>query len=213
MIDSGKQIVFTSDVPPSMLRNLEERLTTRFSQGLIADVNIPDYETRTAILEKKLHMENIDFPAPVKEFILKNVFTNIRDMEGALNKILAYSRLTGAKITVDIAKSALKDILIANEKPIVNMEYIRKIVAEHFNLSIDDIVGRKRTRNIVLPRQISMYLCRKILDTPLPQVGKFFGRDHTTVIHSCDKIAAELEFDEKLKLTVEELELRINGEN
>lgn len=213
MTDKNRQIVFTSDVPPNELVSLESRLTSRFASGLIADVSIPDYETRTAILDMKIEMENLEIPAPVKEFIIKNIVSNIRDIEGALNKIMAYSRLTNKTITLELAQAALKDQLIAKERPPVTMEYIRKTVAEHFRLSIDDINGRKRTQTIVVPRQIAMYLCRKILDTPLPAVGKFFGgRDHTTVIHSCNKIAAELEFDEKMRLIVEDLEIQIKGE-
>ncbi|MCL2225445.1 MAG: chromosomal replication initiator protein DnaA [Defluviitaleaceae bacterium] len=213
MKDSGRQIVFTSDVPPNELKTLEVRLTSRFASGLIADVSIPDYETRSAILDKKLDFENIEIPAQIKEFILKNIISNVRDMEGAINKITAYTRLTDKKLTLDMAQIALKDLLVGKEKPVVTMEYIRQTVADHFKLSVDDLNSRKRTQTIVLPRQIAMYLCRKILDTPLPAVGKFFGgRDHTTVIHSCNKITAELEFDEKMRLTVEELEIHINGE-
>lgn len=213
MTDQNRQIVFTCDVPPNELTTLENRLTSRFASGLIADVSIPDYETRTAILDKKLDFENLEIPSQVKEFIIKNIVSNIRDMEGALNKIMAYSRLTDKKITLEMAQVALKDQLVAKEKPVITMEYIRQTVAEHFNVSIEDINGRKRTQIIVTPRQISMYLCRKILDTPLPAVGRFFGgRDHTTVIHSCNKITDELELDEKMRLTVEDLEFRIRGE-
>jgi len=213
MTGLNRQIVFTSDVPPNELTNLENRLTSRFASGLIADVNIPDYETRTAILDKKLDMEKLEIPTEVKEFIIKNIVSNIRDMEGALNKILANARLTNKKITLELAQYALKDQLIAKEKPVLSMEYIQKTVADFFNLSTEDLNSRKRTQNIVTPRQIAMYLCRKFLTIPLPQVGKFFGgRDHTTVIHSCNKIANELELDEKMRLTVESLEIILVGE-
>ena len=213
MTGANKQIVFTSDVPPNELTNLENRLTSRFSSGLIADVNIPDYETRTAILEKKLDMEKLVIPPQVKEFIIKNIVSNIRDMEGALNKILANARLTNKEITLELAQYALKDQLVGNEKPEITMEYIRQTVADHFKLSIEDLNSRKRTQVIVTPRQIAMYLCRKLLDASLPDVGKFFGgRDHTTVIHSCNKITNELELDEKMRLTVEGLEIQIKGE-
>jgi chromosomal replication initiator protein len=209
----NKQIVFTSDVPPNDLTGIENRLISRFASGLIADVNIPDYETRTAILEKKIETEKLDIPQEVKEFIIKNIVSNIRDMEGALNKIMAYSRLTNKIITLELAQAALKDQLVGKEKPPATMEYIRQTVADHFKISIEDINGRKRTHNIVIPRQIAMYLCRKILDTPLPAVGKFFGgRDHTTVIHSCNKILNEIETDEKIRLSVEVLEAQIKGE-
>jgi chromosomal replication initiator protein len=134
-------------------------------------------------------------------------------MEGALNKILANARLTNKEITLDLAQYALKDQLVGKEKPVLSMEYIRQTVADHFKLSTEDLNSRKRTQNIVLPRQIAMYLCRKLLDKPLPVVGKFFGGyDHTTVIHSCNKIAGELELDEKMRLTVEGLEIQLKGE-
>ncbi|MCL1878714.1 MAG: chromosomal replication initiator protein DnaA [Defluviitaleaceae bacterium] len=213
MTDRGRQIVFTSDVPPNELTNLENRLTSRFASGLIADVNIPDYETRTAILEKKLTGEDIEIPEVVKEYMLKNIVSNIRDLEGALNKIIANARLTNKQITLDLAQYSLRDQLVAKEKPPITMEYIRLTVATHFKVSVDEINGRRRTRSIVLPRQIAMYLIRKLMDIPLPAIGEFFGgRDHSTVIHSCDKITNELEFDEKLRLTVEELEIHIIGE-
>lgn len=212
MTGAGKQMVFTSDIPPNALVTLEDRLTSRFAAGLIADVSNPDYETRTAILEKKLDFENLEISSHIKEFILQNIVSNIRDMEGAINKLTAYSRLIDKKMTLEMAKIALKDLLVAKEKPVVTMEYIRQIVSEHFKLSIEDMSSRKRSHNIALPRQIAMYLCRKIMDVPLPAVGKFFDRDHSTVIHSCNKITNELEFDEKLKLIVEDLEIRINGD-
>lgn len=213
MTGTGKQIVLTSDVPPNYLKDLENRLISRFSSGLIADVNIPDYETRTAILEKKLDMEKLKIPQPVKEFIIKNIVSNIRDMEGALNKIMAYARLTNKEINLELAQAALKDQLVGKEKPSITMEYIRKTVADHFKVSVEDLISKKRSQSIVTPRQIAMYLCRKLMSVTLPDVGAFFGgRDHTTVIHSCNKIANELEMDEKMQLIVEELEIRIKGE-
>ncbi|MCL2456440.1 MAG: chromosomal replication initiator protein DnaA [Defluviitaleaceae bacterium] len=213
MVSANCQIVFTSDVPPSELTDLESRLTSRFSSGLIADVNLPDYETRSAILEKKLATEDVEIPLPVKEFILKNIVSNIRDMEGALNKILAYSRLTNAVINLELTQIALKDQIVGEEKPAITLEFIRQTVADHFKLTIEELGKKTRSRSIVLPRQIAMYLCRKILDTPLPAIGKFFGyRDHSTVIHSCNKIANEVETDEKMKMVLEELEEKIRGE-
>ncbi|MCL2840593.1 MAG: chromosomal replication initiator protein DnaA [Defluviitaleaceae bacterium] len=208
-----KQIVITSDVPPRDLKELENRLTSRFASGLTTDVSMPDYETRTAILDKKLYLEKQEFPSQVKDFIIRNVVSNIRDLEGALNKVMAYARLTKATITLELAEVALKDLLVGIEKPDITMDYIQEVVANHFKITKEDMNGRKRTQAIVLPRQIAMYLCRKILDFSLPDVGKFFGgRDHTTVIHSCEKIAGELETDEKLKLIVEDLEIKIKGE-
>ena len=211
--NDGKQIVFTSDLPPKELTSIEKRLTTRFGMGLIVDVTLPDYETRTAILDKKLATERIHIPDDVKELIVLNIVSNIRDLEGALNKITAYSRLTNTPITLELSKEALKDQLEDAEKPVLTIEYVRQLVSDYFNLSIDDINGRKRTRNIVFPRQIAMYLCRKILpDASLPQIGTVFGgRDHTTVMHSCDKIAGELEYDQKLQDIILDLERKILG--
>jgi len=213
LYNNNKQIVLTSDQPPKELTDLEARLTSRFAMGLLADVNIPDYETRTAILEKKLDLEHLDIPQIVKDFITRNVVSNIRDLEGALNKVTAYAKLTNEKITLELAEQALKDLLTANQQPEVTVPYIQQIVASHFNITTADLSGRKRTQGIVLPRQIAMYLSRKLMDVSLPDVGKHFGgRDHSTVIHSCDKIANEIETDAKLRTVVNDLERRIKGE-
>jgi len=210
---NNKQIVLTSDQPPKDLTALEARLTSRFSMGLTADITIPDYETRTAILEKKLHLEHLDIDQSVKDFITRNVVSNIRDLEGALNKITAYARLTNAQISLSLAEQALKDQLISNQKPDVTVPYIQQVVAAHYNITTADLSGRKRTQNIVLPRQIAMYLSRKLLEVSLPDVGKFFGgRDHSTVIHSCEKIANEIEADVRLRDVVNDLERNIKGD-
>ena len=213
LYNTNKQIVITSDLPPKELVGLEARLTSRFAAGLIADVSIPDYETRTAILEKKLYSEKIEIPQNVKEFITRNIVSNIRDLEGALNKIMAWANLANATLTLELAQEALKDQLVNAEKPDITMDYIQQVVASHFKLTTEDLNSRRRTQNIVFPRQIAMYLCRKIMDRSLPDVGRFFGgRDHSTVIHSCEKIASEIETDEKLRILVEELEIRIRGD-
>ena len=213
LYSANKQIVLTSDLPPKELTGLEARLTSRFAAGLIADINIPDYETRAAILEKKLQHEHLEIPQSVKEFIVRNIVSNIRDLEGALNKIMAYANLNNTPLSLELAQLALKDQLVNAAKPDVTMEYIQQVVASHFRLTAEDLNSRKRTQSIVFPRQIAMYLCRKIMDKSLPDVGKFFGgRDHSTVIHSCEKIANEIEMDEKLRVLVEDLEIRIKGE-
>jgi len=213
LYNNNKQIVLTSDQPPKDLTDLEARLTSRFVMGLMADINIPDYETRSAILEKKLDMEHLEIPLMVKEFITRNVVSNIRDLEGALNKVTAYAKLTNAKITLELAEQALKDQLTATQKPEITVPHIQQVVATHFNITTADLEGRKRTQGIVLPRQIAMYLSRKLLDVSLPDVGKYFGgRDHSTVIHSCEKIANEIETDEKLRDIVNDLERNIKGD-
>ena len=210
---NNKQIVLTSDQPPKDLTALEARLTSRFAMGLTADITIPDYETRTAILEKKLHLEHLDIDQSVKDFITRNVVSNIRDLEGALNKITAYARLTNAQISLSLAEQALKDQLVSNQKPDISVPYIQQVVAAHYNLTTADLSGRKRNQAIVLPRQIAMYLSRKLLEVSLPEVGKYFGgRDHSTVIHSCEKIGNEIEADEKLRDIVNDLERSIKGD-
>ena len=212
MYNLSKQIVFTSDVPPRELKDLEDRLTNRFTSGLIADVNIPDYETRTAILEKKLSIEKLDVPNNVKEFIIQNIVSNIRDMEGALNKVMAYARLTNKPLTLELAQHALKDQLVKASRPPITMEYIREVVATRFKISVDEMQRKKRAQSVVLPRQIAMYLCRKIMDVSVLDIGKFFGKDHSTVIHACNKISGEMETDEKMRLTLEDLEIKIKCE-
>jgi chromosomal replication initiator protein len=213
LYNDSKQIVLTSDQPPKDLVTLEQRLTTRFGMGLTVDITMPDYETRTAILEKKLDMERLTIPSEVKEFITRNIVSNIRDLEGALNKVTAYARFTSTPITLELAEKALKDQLIGSRKPDITVPYIQEVVSAHYHLTTTDLNSQKRTKNIVYPRQIAMYLCRKLMDVSLPDVGGFFGgRDHTTVIHSCDKIANELENDSNLRQVVIELERKIKGE-
>lgn len=180
--------------------------------GLTVDITMPDYETRAAILEKKLDMENLSIPQEVKEFITRNIVSNIRDMEGALNKITAFARLTSTPITLEVAQQALKDLLVGGGQPDITVPYIQQIVAMHYNLTLADLNSRRRSKNIVYPRQIAMYLSRKILNVSLPNLGEYFGgRDHSTVIHSCDKITNELENDARLSDVVNELERKIKG--
>ena len=213
LYNDNKQLVLTSDLPPKDLSSLEKRLTSRFAMGLMADITLPDYETRAAILEKKLMLEHLDIPQAVKEFIIRNIVSNIRDLEGALNKVAAYAKLTNTSINLELAEQALKDQLTSNNKPEITVPYIQQVVSSHFNITTDEIKGAKRTRSLVMPRQVAMYLCRKLLNISLPDIGKAFGgRDHSTVIHSCDKIADEVESDEKLRDTVNELEKNIKGE-
>jgi chromosomal replication initiator protein len=213
LYNNSKQIILTSDLPPARLDGLEERLTSRFSMGLQADVTMPDYETRAAILEKKLRREQIEVPDDVKDFILRNIVSNIRDLEGALNKITAWARLSNVAISLELAEEALKDQLKGHTPPALTVPYIKQIVASHFNISPEDMNSRRRTQDIVFPRQIAMYLCRKLMTISQPEVGKAFGgRDHSTVIHSCEKVAAELEYDTQLREVIAELERVIKGE-
>jgi chromosomal replication initiator protein len=212
LYDDGKQIVLTSDQPPKELSSLEKRLTSRFAMGLTVDITRPDYETRMAILEKKLSVERLVIPQTVREFIARNFVSNIRDLEGALNKVTAYARLTNTPISLELAESALKDQLEGEKKPEISVPFIQKVVSDYYNLTVAELNGRKRTANIVFPRQIAMYLSRKILDASLPHIGSVFGgRDHTTVMHSCEKIANEMETDPRLRGIIIELEHNIRG--
>ena len=209
----NKQIVLTSDLPPKELTAIEKRITTRFGMGLIVDVTLPDYETRKAILEKKLFLEKLDIPEAVKELIIRNITSNIRDLEGALNKVTAYARLTKTPITLELATLALKDQLEATKRPEITIEHIQRVTAEYFNISVEDINGKKRTKNIVFPRQIAMYICRKILeDKSLPQIGVAFNRDHSTVVHGCEKISQMIEKSDELNEQILSIERKIKFE-
>ena len=207
LYNANKQIVISSDQPPRELKTLEDRLRSRFGWGVIVDITLPDFETRTAILEKKAEQDNIDVPEFVTKFIAKNVVSNIRDLEGALNKVIAYATLSKAEITQELTEIALKDIIGPIGKPEINIEYIQKVVGSYFNITPEDIKSKKRSQNIAFPRQIAMYLSRKLLDMSLPKIGdQFGGKDHSTVIHGCNKITELIESDITIKNTVIEIE-------
>ncbi len=187
--EADKQIIVSSDRTPKEIPTLEDRLRSRFEWGLIADIQQPDLETREAILRKKAQLENIDVPDDVISFVASNVKSNIRELEGALLRVMAYSNLNQQEIDIDIAKKALKNILSGNYKKIITIPIIQKTVAKFYNLKVEDFKSRRRTQNIAFPRQIAMYLSRELTDTSLPSIGQEFGgRDHTTVMHACDKI-------------------------
>ena len=193
---ANKQIILSSDRPPKEIETLEARLRSRFEWGLIADISAPDYETRMAILRKKEETDGYKFNDDVIQFIASNVKSNIRELEGALNKLIAYSNLERKdikEITVEIAEEVLRDILLPNEKREITPELIIQTVAEHYGITMADIAGNKRNNEIVIPRQIAMYLCRKMTDTSLKNIGNLLGkRDHTTIINGHNKIEAEL---------------------
>ncbi len=213
LYEANKQIVISSDQPPKEIKTLEDRLRSRFGCGLIVDITAPDFETRTAIVGKKAELEHIKIPIEVTKFIARNVVSNIRELEGALNKVAAYSKLTNMQITIELAQQALKDLVTDSPKPDLTVEFIQEIVANYFNISVEDMRGKKRTQNIAYPRQIAMYLSRKLIDMSLPRIGeRFGGRDHSTIIHGCDKIFSELENDSTLQKTIDELERKIKGE-
>ena len=193
---ANKQIIISSDRPPKEIETLEARLRSRFEWGLIADISAPDYETRMAILRKKEETDGYKFNDDVIQFIASNVKSNIRELEGALNKLIAYSNLERKnirEITVEIAEEILRDILLPNEKKEVTPELIIQTVAEHYGITMADIAGNKRNNEIVVPRQIAMYLCRKMTDASLKSIGALLGkRDHTTIINGQKKIEEEI---------------------
>ena len=212
---ANKQIIISSDRPPKDIETLEARLRSRFEWGLIADISAPDYETRMAILRKKEETDGYKFNDDVIQFIASNVKSNIRELEGALNKLIAYSNLERKdikEITVEIAEDVLRDILLPNEKREITPELIIQTVAEHYGITMADIIGNKRNSEIVVPRQIAMYLCRKMTDASLKNIGNILGkRDHTTIINGHNKIEAELKQNNtSLKNNIDIITKKIN---
>lgn len=204
--DANKQIILSSDRPPKEILTLEDRLRSRFEWGLIADIQVPDFETRMAILKKKADVEKLNVANEVMVYIATKIKSNIRELEGALIRIVAYSSLTNKEITVDLASEALKDIISKKQGKNITISIIQDIVASYFNLRIEDLKSQRRTRNIAYPRQIAMYLSRKLTDMSLPKIGEEFGgRDHTTVIHAYEKISENLNTDESLQHTIEDI--------
>ena len=208
--DANKQIILSSDRPPKEIPTLEDRLRSRFEWGLIADIQAPDFETRMAILKKKADVEKLNVPNEVMVYIATKIKSNIRELEGALIRIVAYSSLTNRDITVDLASEALKDIISNKQNKNITIDLIQDVIAAYFNLRDDDLKSQRRTRNIAYPRQIAMYLSRKLTDMSLPKIGEEFGgRDHTTVIHAYEKISESLKSDESLQHTIEDVTKKI----
>lgn len=204
--EAGKQIIISSDRPPREIPTLEDRLRSRFEWGLITDIQPPDLETRIAILQRKARSEGLEIPEDVLSYIANQVDSNIRELEGALIRVVAYSSLVNEDVSPDLAQAALKDIISPSRPRLVTVTHVQKIIGDHFGLKVDDFRGKKRTRNIAFPRQIAMYLTRELTDMSLPRIGDAFGgRDHTTVIHACERVNEELLKDEELKATVERL--------
>ncbi|MHB8002635.1 chromosomal replication initiator protein DnaA [Clostridium botulinum] len=211
LYEANKQIIISSDRPPKEIPTLEDRLRSRFEWGLIADIQAPDFETRMAILKKKADVEKLNIPNEVMVYIATKIKSNIRELEGALIRIVAFSSLTNKEISVDLASEALKDIISSKQTRQVTIDIIQEVVANYYNLKIEDLKSARRTRNIAFPRQIAMYLSRKLTDMSLPKIGEEFGgRDHTTVIHAYEKISNNLKKDESLQNAINELNKRIN---
>ena len=204
--ENNKQIAISSDRPPKDIPTLEDRLRSRFEWGLITDIQPPDLETRIAIIRKKASLESLDLPNEVVSYIANEISTNIREIEGALIRVVAYSSLTGNKISLDLAKEALKDILSQKKQKTMSIDHIQTITADYFKIKTEDLKCKRRTKHITYPRQISMYLCRELTDFSLPKIGEDFGgRDHTTVMHAHQKIAAEIIKDNELKKIINDL--------
>ena len=211
LYEAGRQIVISSDRPPREISTLEERLRSRFEWGLITDIQPPDLETRIAILRKKVKTDGIHVPDPqVLTFIAGRVSTNIRELEGALTRVVAFSSLTGRPMTVELAQDVLKDVFPQGEAQEVSIERIQTTVSDRFSLSLEELCGDRRSQNIVYPRQVAMYLSRELTDASLPKIGREFGgRDHTTVIHATSKIARLIREDRSVYNLVQELTARI----
>jgi len=209
--ESGKHIVMTCDKPPQSLASLEERLRTRFSSGLIVDIQPPDYETRVAILKRRAQQNNVNVPEDVFDYISANIATNIRELDGAFNTVLAYSLLAGS-IDLEVATAALKDIIQPRPVRQLTSQMIMEIVARYYNVTVNEILSNRRSKDITVPRQIAMYLCRFVLNMTFPKIGDVFGgKDHTTVIHACNKVSADLNAVTSLfSRDVEELKKRLS---
>ena len=204
--DANKQIILSSDRPPKEIPTLEDRLRSRFEWGLIADIQVPDFETRMAILKKKADVENLNVANEVMGYIATKIKSNIRELEGALIRIIAYSSLTNREVTVDLASEALKDIISKKQGKHITIDIIQDVVSSYFNLRVEDLKSQRRTRNVAYPRQIAMYLSRKLTDMSLPKIGEEFGgRDHTTVIHAYEKISENLKTDDSLQHTINDI--------
>ena len=207
---AGKQIILSSDKPPKDMETLEERLRSRFEWGLIADIQPPDYETRMAILQKNAESYNKEIDDEILSYIAENVKSNIRELEGALNKIMAFSKLNKVDINLEHAEEALKDVIYPNKKKEITPSFIIEVVAEHFGVSPTDIASKKRTAELVQPRQVVMYFCRELTSNSLQNIAKAIGKkDHTTVLHGIEKITEKMENDEELKNTVDIIRKKI----
>jgi chromosomal replication initiator protein len=211
LYEAGRQIVISSDRPPRAISTLESRLRSRFEWGLITDIQPPDLETRIAILRKKVKTDAIHVPdSQVLTFIAGRISTNIRELEGALTRVVAFSSLTGRPMTVELAQEVLKDVFPQGEIPEISVEQIQQTVVERFGMSMQELTSDRRSQSIVYPRQVAMYLCRELTDSSLPKIGKKFGgRDHTTVIHATSKIAKLIREDRNVYNLVQELTARI----
>jgi chromosomal replication initiator protein len=211
LYDAHKQIVLTSDRPPKEIPTLEERLISRFEWGLVADIQPPDLETRTAILRSKAERDHLVVPEDVLLFIAQHIRSNVRELEGSLIRLLAHASLTGKEISVELAEQVLSNIL-SHEVKRVTIDRIQREVSQEFGVSVEGLKSKKRTKTLTEPRQVAMCLCRRLTDLPLVEIGQAFGgRDHTTVIHACEKVEAQVKRDRGIRLRVEKLQSTLSS--
>jgi len=214
LYDANKQMVFTSDRPVSEIRSLSDRLRSRFERGLNVDLKPPDYETRKAILNRKIEEKKIGIPDEVVTLICRNITTNIRDLEKALTKLMAYSELVNKTITLEVAQQQLKDFFPQMGGKNITIEGIQRIVAEYFGLTHKDLRGKRRTKAVAFPRQVAMYLARELTEFSTTELGsEFGGRDHTTVMHGCQKVEDRLKVDPILEVALQSLVKKIREHN
>ncbi len=207
----GKQIILTSDKPPKEMETLEERIRSRFEWGLMADIGIPDYETRMAILRKKAESDNFDIDNEILNYIANNIKSNVRELEGALNKLLAYNNLCHQNITMEIAQKELQNIITPDKPREITPQLIIEVVTEHFNISMDQMISKSRSSDIARPRQIAMYLCKNMTDSSLDVIGSFLGgRDHSTIIHGIKRISDEYDVNENTRTLIDTIKKKIN---
>ncbi|MFP4562295.1 MAG: chromosomal replication initiator protein DnaA [Spirochaetia bacterium] len=206
LYEANKQIVFTCDRPVSELKNLSDRLRNRFERGLNVDLQPPNFETRFAILKKKVVEKKVDIPDEVIELICNNVTTNVRDLEAAITKLIAYADLVNKTVTVEVAQQQLRDVFSSPRHSNITVDMIQRVVADYFGLSHNDLRGRKRTKAIVFPRQIAMFITREMTEYSTTEVGfEFGGRDHTTVMHACQRVENRMRTDPTLEPTIQHL--------
>ncbi|MBP7480765.1 MAG: chromosomal replication initiator protein DnaA [Spirochaetaceae bacterium] len=214
LYDANKQIIFTCDRPVSELKNLSERLRSRFERGLNVDLQPPNYETRCAILSKKIELRGITIPQEVLNLVARNISSNVRDLEASLTKLIAYAELTKKPVTLETAQQQLRDSFGAPKQNNVTIETIQKVVADYFSLSYTDLKGKKRTKAVSFPRQLAMYIAREITEYSTTELGmEFGGRDHTTVMHGCQKIEERLKAEPSLETTIQKLTKLIKDYN
>ncbi len=211
LYEANKQLVISSDRPPRDIPTLEDRLRSRFEWGLITDIQPPDFETRLAILRKKAQIENFKVPDDVMSFIADYIQSNIRELEGALIRIMAYANISNQPVTLELAEKTLKDILPIGDSRIITVQAIKEAVAEYFGLKEEELISKRRTRHLVFPRQIAMYLCREMTPSSFPQIGEAFGgRDHTTALHAYEKISSDIRSDKSLLKIVTEIAKKLD---